>query len=89
MFPHQGEECFLLSSLNLPDSDLRLLALTVSPVTSKMSLAPSIPSIPSCALAGAALSTLPPASPQPDPTSPAPSLLLVGWVLQAPTHWAA
>lgn len=77
-FPLQGKKCFLMSNLSLPDGDLGPLPLTVSPVTSKMSLALSIPSIPSCAMVGTCSQ---PASPQPDPTSTAPSHLLMGWVL--------
>lgn len=90
VFLLQGKKRFLMSSLNLPDGDLGPLPLILSPVASKMSLAPSVPSIPSSAMVRGCCQPAPaPASPQPDPTSPAPSHPVVGWVLQALTHQAA
>lgn len=81
LFPHV---------LNLPGGDLGLFPLVVSPVTYKISLAPSSPPSLTLPQSVAALSPLPPsASPQPDPRNPASSNAPVGWVLQGPTHWAA
>lgn len=81
--PSPGEEVFP-HVLNLPGGDLGLFPLVVSPVTSRISLAPSSPPCLPLPQSVAALSPLlPSASPQPDPTNPAPSNAFVGWVFRA------
>lgn len=82
-----GEEMFPDVQTESLACDLGLWPLIASPVTSKKSLTTPHPSLPMSWWG--LISDHPSAFPWPDPTSPAPFQLLMGWLLQASTHWAA